>query len=220
MGTGQFAAVLPTLFYPLHRIKENKGIGLSDLFKISNPREIIWLLAHCNHMGILANMRIDGQDLSHYDSVMKKAPPFRLQNAKNEWVDLNSFSGPLLLVFYPGDFTSVCTKQLCSYQDSLGSLLGFGIQLLGISPDSPESHEKFAQEFQLKFPLLSDPNKETFQAYGVKSKLLFGMVSRAIFVLDQNKNIVYEKVESTAITHRKAEELLKILQQLKSEKKI
>src|SRR5690348_9026815 len=85
------------------------------------------------------------------------APEFTLQNEGGTPTDLKEVlaKGPALVVFYPGDFTPVCTKQLCSYQDSIESFKRFGVQLVGISKNSPQEHRKFKEHYKFEFPLLS-----------------------------------------------------------------
>src|SRR4051812_12852859 len=95
------------------------------------------------------------------DMTGQKAPDFKLQDDNAHWRSLADFTskGPVMLVFYPGDYTPVCTKQLCGYRDSLSKFSEQGVQVVGISSDPPESHKEFGAEYALGFPLLSDPGK-------------------------------------------------------------
>lgn len=147
----------------------------------------------------------------------KPAPDFRLQDQEGNWVTLSEAckDSALMLVFYPGDFTPVCTKQLCSYQDSYLRFKKYGVNIYGISPDSGEKHKKFIAEYGFEFPLLSDPDKKTFKEYGVISRLLLGIRSRAVFIVRKGGEVIYEKVETTSLTHRDSEELLQALESLK-----
>jgi peroxiredoxin Q/BCP len=116
-----------------------------------------------------------------------------------------------LLVFYPGDFTPVCTKQLCEYRDHFDHFIKLGIQIIGISKNTPEEHAAFKKQYGFQFPLLSDPENVVAKEYKCGSKWMFGAVSRANVIVDQNQNIVYRYVEKLPITRRKADEMQEIL---------
>lgn len=138
------------------------------------------------------------------------APNFTLPNENNASVSLYDYlaKGPVMLVFYPGDFTPVCTKQLCDYQENMDKFTARGIQVLGISADDPEKHQKFIKKFGFTFPLLTDPGKKIAKLYDCKSAFMLGAVSRAIVLINQRKEIVYRYKEPIAITRRESEELL------------
>jgi peroxiredoxin Q/BCP len=147
-----------------------------------------------------------------------QAPEFKLKDQiGKEWTlgELTQNSA-VMLVFYPGDFTPVCTKQLCNYRDSMESFKRFPIRLVGISTDNSESHQKFSKEYHIDFPLLSDPEHKVAKAYGCTSLLMLGGVSRAVVIVNKKRKIVYRHVEPTALTRRKADELLGVIQDLKS----
>lgn len=145
-----------------------------------------------------------------------KAPPFKLQNENQEWVALADLleNGPLMLIFYPGDFTPVCTKQLCSYRDAWSDFQGAGIQMVGISPDEPGEHKRFRTQFGFSFPLLSDPGKAVFSNYGVLVPLI-GAAGRGTYILDRDGTILYREVELTPLTHQKPQELIGVLDDLR-----
>ena len=107
-------------------------------------------------------------------AVGDQAPEFELQSTRGS-VRLSEHlaKGAALLVFYPGDGTPVCTKQLCDYRDNLDVFSGLGVQVLAVNPAPLSSHEKFAEAFDLPFPLLSDPESKVCDAYGASG--LFGM---------------------------------------------
>lgn len=152
----------------------------------------------------------------------KNAPDFALpdQNGKLFQFHESLKQNPYLLVFYPGDFTAVCTKQLCDYRDHLGEFKAFDVNVAGISKNSIESHSRFATQNGFAFPLLSDPNEDVAKAYGCRSLLMFGGVSRAIAIVGKNQRIRYHYVENTSITRRKASELLDVLAQLKADSQL
>lgn len=117
----------------------------------------------------------------------------------------------VLLVFYPGDDTFVCTRQLCDYRDNLDGFDDLGIDVLAINPQSLESHQRFARKHDLPFPLLSDEDKAVCQAYGALGFL--GMAKRALFVVGMDGRIKYEKTD-LPIFYRAADELREELETL------
>lgn len=122
---------------------------------------------------------------------------------------------PALLVFYPGDFTPVCTKQLCNYRDHWKGFQSMGVQLVGLSGNSPSQHRAFAQKYDFPFPLLTDPNREVAFAYGCRSLLMFNGFSRAVVIVGRSRVVLYRYVEPTVLTRRKADELIGVLKDLK-----
>jgi peroxiredoxin Q/BCP len=134
-----------------------------------------------------------------------KAPDFALPGTGGKTYRLEDYRGrKLVLAFYPGDFTAVCTKQFCSYRDQGDKLDGLGADVLGISPQSVESHERFAQEKSLNVPLLADEDKEVARAYGV---LAGPMVRRAIFVIDEQGVVRHRKVTLAGLTYESVDDL-------------
>jgi peroxiredoxin Q/BCP len=100
---------------------------------------------------------------------------------KHTLASLLAHGHPLILYFYPKDNTPGCTREACAFRDLYTSLLRIPATLCGISPDSPESHAKFAQKYNLPFLLLSDPDKTIAQAYGTYvQKKLYGKISMGI----------------------------------------
>ena len=162
----------------------------------------------------MATTKLEGQGTI----VGKTSPDFTLfdQDGQPFNLDKTCKKGPILLAFYPGDFTAVCTKQLCNYQDNLSSFQGLGLQLVGISKNSTEEHAKFAKQYQFQFKLLTDPKNQIAKLLGCSSSWMLGMVSRAVLILNSNRMILYKYIEPTAVTRRSAEELLKIVNDLKS----
>ena len=134
----------------------------------------------------------------------KPAPDFELPDAQGRPVrlrDLAAKSG-LVLYFYPKDMTPGCTREACDFRDNLSRVRAAGAQVVGISADSPQSHEKFAAKHDLNFPLLSDSDKEVLKAYGVwKKKSRYGRefmgIERSTFVIDRHGTIrkVFPKVK-------------------------
>jgi thioredoxin-dependent peroxiredoxin len=95
------------------------------------------------------------------------APPFSLTDAAGERVSLQDLAGrDVVLYFYPKDDTPGCTKEACGFRDAWTELQALGVEVLGVSPDSGESHTRFAEKYRLPFRLLSDPDKHVMEAYG------------------------------------------------------
>ena len=135
------------------------------------------------------------------------APDFTLPATGGAEVSLSSLRGqPVVLVFYPGDNTPVCTLQLTSYNDDLGQFEGVGAQILGISPQDVASHEAFAAKHGFSFPLLADTDKAVGAAYGVLGPL--GFYRRSVFVVDRAGTIRYAHRAVAGLTYRSTDELI------------
>ena len=141
------------------------------------------------------------------------APEFSASDDQGNQFSLSDYRGErVLLVFYPGDDTPVCTRQLCDYRDGIESFAGLGVTVVGISPDDAASHQAFKQKHRLPFVLLSDPDLDVAERYGVKSWV--GGMKRAVFLVDERGRVQYSHVESVAVFRRKREELLDVIQSL------
>ena len=119
-----------------------------------------------------------------------KAPEFVLNNDEGAEIALSDLlqDGPLILYFYPADFTPGCTKEACSIRDIHNDIQSVGLTVAGISPQDEESHRKFREEYNLPFTLLSDPGKEVIKMYDVDG--MFGVgVQRATFLISQDRTI-------------------------------
>ncbi len=140
------------------------------------------------------------------------APDFTLIDADGHAFTLSDHRGKrLLLVFYPGDDTPVCTRQLCDYRDGLEAFAGLGVTVVGVSPDDADSHRRFRERHQLPFTLLSDPELSVARQYDCKA--LVGM-KRGVFLIDEAQRIRYRHVEAVAVFRRSREELLAAIQAL------
>jgi thioredoxin-dependent peroxiredoxin len=138
-------------------------------------------------------------------SVGDKAPEFELPGTGGKTYRLAGYRGrKVILAFYPGDFTAVCTKQFCSYRDQGERLDGLGAEVLGISPQSVDSHERFTEEKRLNVPLLADEDKSVARAYGV---LAGSMVRRAIFIVDEEGVVRHRKVTLVGLTFESVDDL-------------
>ncbi len=155
---------------------------------------------------------------SHTGTVLGKlAPDFSLRDQNNTPIELFRVleEQPALLVFYPKDFTLVCTKQLCGYRDNFEEFAAFGVRLLAVSANTVESHAQFAKENDFAFTLLSDPGHVVAKTYQCRSPFMLGAVSRAIVIVNQKRFMIYRYVEPTILTHRNATELLGVLSDLR-----
>lgn len=174
-------------------------------------------------MGQIVQTKGRGENVEGKGAVIaKRAPEFSLKDDQGKIVTLTSLlaKGPVLLVFYPNDFTIVCTKQLCNYRDNLDAFKNLGIQVVGISQNPETEHSKFAEKYEFGFPLLTDEGKKVAISYGCTSALMLGGLSRAVFIVSQKGLVLYSYVEPTVLTRRSADELLRILNDLRTNKLI
>jgi thioredoxin-dependent peroxiredoxin len=118
------------------------------------------------------------------------APEFTLPDQDGRDLSLTSLlrRGPVIIYFYPADFTPGCTREACSIRDLHREISGAGLSVAGISPQSPESHRRFREKYNLPFTLLSDETREVIRMFGVNG--LFGFwVQRVTYLIDQNRHI-------------------------------
>jgi len=146
-------------------------------------------------------------------NVGEAAPEFELEGTGSKTYRLADFRGRgLILAFYPGDFTPVCTKQFCSYRDDGDRIEGLGVEMLGISPQSVESHERFTDENGLTVPLLADPDKEVARAYGVVGP--GGFIRRSIFLIDGDGVVRHRHVALFGLQYQDVGDLERAVQAL------
>ena len=127
------------------------------------------------------------------------APDFSLQDSEGKTWRLSDHRGEtVVLLFYPGDNTPVCTKQMCSVRDRWSDYMATGAQIVGISTDTVESHKGFAAKYNLPFPLLADPSEEVIRAYGVRSWLPHRS-ARAVVVINARGVVTYKKVQPLSL---------------------
>lgn len=139
-----------------------------------------------------------------------KAPAFDCPDETGTKRALKDYKGKtVILYFYPKDDTPGCTIEACEFRDALAGFKAKGAVILGVSPDTPESHKKFIAKFGLTFPLLSDPDHKVCEAYGVwKKKQFMGReymgVERSTFVIGPDGKLVYVENGVTAKGHAAA----------------
>ncbi|MDD3636615.1 MAG: thioredoxin-dependent thiol peroxidase [Bacteroidales bacterium] len=143
-----------------------------------------------------------------------KAPDFTGNDQQGKVVSLDDFKGKkLVLYFYPKDDTPGCTKEACNLRDNYADLLDKGFALLGVSPDTEDSHQKFITKYELPFPLLSDPELKIIKAFGAwGEKNMYGRkyegLLRTTFII--NEEGIIEKVIRKVKTDDHANQILKL----------
>ena len=149
-------------------------------------------------------------------NVGDQAPDFSLPASTDETMSLRELRGKkVALYFYPEDDTPGCTKEACGFRDASDELKAAGIQVLGVSADGLDSHRRFSDKFGLTFPLLSDEDKTTANAYGtwgekqVRGRTVIGM-RRMTFLIDEEGKV--QKIWHTVKPEGHAEEVLKAAQ--------
>ena len=148
-------------------------------------------------------------------NISDRAPDFTLNDKDGKAISLSDFAGKkVVLYFYPKDNTPGCTRQACAFAGLYNEFQRKNVAVVGISRDSIASHAKFAEKYNLPFTLLSDPNLEAIQAYGVwQEKKMYGKVSfgvvRTTFIIDENGFI--EKIMPKVKPDTNAAEILEEL---------
>jgi len=141
------------------------------------------------------------------------APEFTLPGTGGREYSLSEYRGrPVVLVFYPGDDTPICTKQLNSYNDDLGDFSEMNAQVLAISAQDVASHESFAGKHGFDFPLLADTDKTVAAAYGTLGPI--GFPRRSVFILDGDGVVRYAHRAIAGLTFRPVEELIAELEKI------
>ena len=142
-----------------------------------------------------------------------KAPDFKAKDQNGKTISLKDFKGKkVILYFYPEDDTPVCTVEACNFRDNFSLLKKKGYEIIGVSPNSVESHKKFEAKYKLPFTLLADEDKKIINAYGVWGlKKLYGReymgIQRATFIIDENGKI--EKIIGRVLSKIATEQVLK-----------
>ncbi|QDU64836.1 Putative peroxiredoxin bcp [Planctomycetes bacterium Pan216] len=133
--------------------------------------------------------------MGEWIEVGKKAPAFTLAADDGSKVKLTELKGsPVIVYFYPKDDTPGCTKEACQFRDSMETLQGHGATVLGVSPDTVASHEKFRDKFELNFRLLADPDHKVAEKYGAwREKNMYGKkkmgIQRSTYLIDADGKV-------------------------------
>lgn len=145
------------------------------------------------------------------------APNFSLKDGHGEEWNLSEQRGKtVVLLFYPGDNTPVCTKQLCSVRDNWEQYQATGAEVVGISTDSVKSHKDFGDKYNLTLRLLADEKGEVNKLYEATSWLP-GRSARAVVVIDKTGRVAYHKVQSLSLFRPKDDEILEAIKQVSGE---
>jgi peroxiredoxin Q/BCP len=151
--------------------------------------------------------------------IHSKAPEFNLKNQNGISVRLSDLAGkPLIVYFYPQDDTPGCTTEACNFRDDYREYKNLGVEIIGISPDTVESHQEFRGKYQLPFTLLSDPDHQTANAYGVwgkkeKEGREYEGIYRTTFMIDKQGVIVkiFEGVDPASHSQDVLDEIRKMV---------
>jgi thioredoxin-dependent peroxiredoxin len=149
--------------------------------------------------------------------VGQTAPDFTLTDGADQNWKLSDQRGKVVvLLFYPGDETPICTRQMCSVRDRWDDYLATGAEVVGISNNSVESHKKFAEHHGLPLRLLSDEGGAVARLYGAKS-LIPGKVARSVFVIDANGIVRHRDVRPLGLFRPKDEDVIQAIREAQRE---
>jgi peroxiredoxin len=143
----------------------------------------------------------------------QKPPDFQLPDQNKTMRSLKEFLGKkTVLAFFPGAFTGVCDREMCSLRDSMGRLSQLGAHVVGISVNDPFANKAFAEAYKLQFPLLSDYTRETVKKYNVFHENFAGLrgytvAKRSVFILDSAGNVRYKWISEDPLKEPNYEEI-------------
>jgi peroxiredoxin len=144
-------------------------------------------------------------------NIGNNAPDFTLKDGEgNDWTLSAQRGKTVVLLFYPGDNTPVCTAQLCSVRDHWSEYQATGAEVVGISTDTVESHQGFAEKHSLPLRLLSDADRKVSEMYDMKSWLP-GRSARGVVVIDKAGKVVYSKAQPVSLFKPSDEDVLKAI---------
>ena len=143
------------------------------------------------------------------------APDFELEGTEGTFRLADQRGRRVVLLFYPGDFTPVCTKQFCSYAERAEDLSGLDAVVVGISPQDVDSHVKFVDAHDIPVPLLADTGKSVTKAYGAGAPLLG--TRRGVIVVDEEGRIAHRDVSGLGLGYASVDDLRDVLERLPSQ---
>jgi peroxiredoxin len=149
-----------------------------------------------------------------------KAPDFTLPDVDMKPRNIKEFLGKnLVLAFFPGAFTSTCTKEMCTFRDSMSKLSDLKAQIVGVSVNDPFSNKGFAEKNMLPFPILSDFKREVIKQWGLELHDFAGLkdytvAKRSVFVLDESGTVRYAWVSDNPAVEPNYEDIRKALEQI------
>lgn len=141
------------------------------------------------------------------------APDFTLEGTKGEFTLSEHRGERVVLLFYPGDDTTVCTKQFCSYRDATDEIAELDATIVGISTQDMDSHRAFTDKHKLTTQLLADPDHAVSEAFGVYAKRL-SMAKRTVFIIDEQGEIAHRHANLMSLTYDDVEDLKAALAKL------
>lgn len=151
--------------------------------------------------------RLDvGDTAPDFDLPVTGGGSYRLSDHRGRWV---------VLAFYPGDFTAVCTRQFCSYRNRAEDLARLDAEVVGISSQSIDSHERFMAEHDLTVPLLADPDRKAIEAYGVAGP--GGLTRRSVFIIDPEGIVRHRHVALLGLRYQDTDQLARALKDARSD---
>jgi peroxiredoxin Q/BCP len=149
--------------------------------------------------------------------VDEQAPDFGLKDERGEEWRLSDKRGQVVvMLFYPGDETPVCTKQMCSVRDRWSEYASTGVELVGVSTDTVESHRKFSENHGLPMRLLADPDGKVTSLYGVKSWIP-GRSARAVIVIDAQGVVRHRQIQPLSLFRPKDDQVLTAIRAAQSD---
>lgn len=143
------------------------------------------------------------------------APDFTLEGTEGSFTLSEHRGQTVVLLFYPGDDTTVCTKQFCSYRDAQAEVSGLDALMVGISTQGMESKQAFKSKYGLTTPLLADPGGKVSKAYGVYAGPL-GIAKRTVFIVDGEGRIAYRHGNFMSLTFDSVDEIKTALAQVEA----
>jgi peroxiredoxin Q/BCP len=153
--------------------------------------------------------------MAKHPAVGEDAPDFELEGTHGTFRLSDHRGEKVMLLFYPGDETSVCTKQFCSYRDNAEAFGGLGVTAVGISGKDVESKKSFTENHELNVPLLADPDLEVAESYGAKGG--FGpakMTKRAVIIVDEDGKIAHRHDHALGLDFQTVADLKQTLDSL------
>jgi thioredoxin-dependent peroxiredoxin len=149
--------------------------------------------------------------------VNEQAPDFTLQDERGQDWRLSEKRGKVVvMLFYPGDETPVCTKQMCSLRDRWADYVATGAEIVGISTDTVESHRKFSEHHELPLNLLSDTESKVTSLFGVRSWIP-GRSARAVIVIDAHGVVRYRQVQPLSLFRPKDNQVIEAIRMAQSD---
>jgi peroxiredoxin len=195
----QIVARLPFVVAHPARSMALSAPRIAPFFHVFCQLDLYVLYCHLTHTAPAAGGPLPrGYAVSDVLQLYQPAPDFELPSDSGEVVCLHRVlaQSPVLLFFYPGDFTPVCTREVCDFRDDYHHFQRRGITILGVSSDPVDRHRRFAEQCRVPFRLLSDENLVVSRAYGARG--LLGM-RRAYYLIDRDRTLLWQHAETLPI---------------------